>query len=298
MTTTATTTATARSVELDVAPLSGTIGAEIRNVDLHRRLDPETVAAIRQALLDHKVIFFPGQGLSADEHKAFAASFGEITVAHPVIPGLEHHREVFEIDYTKARNLVGGRGSEYDEREKWHTDVTFVDTPPLGSVLNAIVIPEAGGDTLWADTQAAYDGLSAPLRRFVDGLNAVHDGARSFGRLLEAVGRGEWDGETFTELTQVEHPVVRTHPETGRRNLFVNPGFTLRIKELSLRESDALLQFLYQHMTTPEYVVRYRWEPGDLGFWDNRTTMHYAVRDYGEEHRVIQRVTIRGDKPR
>jgi len=288
---------TTTSVQLDIAPLSGTIGAEIRSIDLHQPLDPETLGAVRQALLDYKVIFFPGQHLSPEEHKDFAAAFGEITVAHPVIPGLEEHKEVFEIDYTKARNLVGGRGSEYNDREKWHTDVTFVGTPPLGSILNAIVIPEAGGDTLWADTQAAYEGLSAPLRTLVDGLTAVHDGTRSFGQLLRAVGKGEWDGDTFTELVQVEHPVVRTHPETGRRNFFVNPGFTVRIKELTVRESDALLQFLYQHMTTPEYVVRYRWEEGDLGFWDNRTTMHYAVGDYGDAHRVIQRVTIRGDRP-
>ena len=223
---------TATSVQLDIAPLSGSIGAEIRNVDLHQPLDPETLGAVRQALLDYKVIFFPGQHLSPAEHKDFAASFGEITVAHPVIPGLEDHKEVFEIDYTKARALVGGVRSEYDDRENWHTDVTFVETPPLGSVLNAIVIPAAGGDTLWADTQAAYEGLSDPVRQFVDGLTAIHDGTRSFGKLLEIVGKGEWDGETFTELVQVEHPVVRTHPETGRRNLFVNPGFTQRIKGL------------------------------------------------------------------
>jgi taurine dioxygenase len=288
---------TATSVQLDLSPLSGTIGAEIRGIDLRQRLDPDTLAAVRQALLDYKVIFFPGQHLSPDEHKVFAASFGEITLAHPVIPGLEEHREVFEIDYTKARNLVGGRGSQYDEREKWHTDVTFVETPPLGSILNAVVIPAAGGDTLWADTQAAYEGLSAPIRDLVDSLTAVHDGTRSFGKLLQALGKGEWDGQTFTELVPVEHPVVRTHPETGRRNLFVNPGFTVRVKELTVRESDALLQFLYQHMTTPEYVVRYRWEEGDVGFWDNRTTMHYAVGDYGDAHRVIQRVTLRGDRP-
>jgi taurine dioxygenase len=288
---------TATSVKLDIAPLSGTIGAEIRTIDLHQPLDPETLGAVRQALLDYKVIFFPGQHLSPAEHKEFAAAFGEITVAHPVIPGLEDHKEVFEIDYTKARALVGRVRSEYDDRENWHTDVTFVKTPPLGSVLNAIVIPAAGGDTLWADTQAAYEGLSDPVRQFVDGLTAVHDGTRSFGKLLEIVGKGEWDGETFTELVEVEHPVVRTHPETGRRNLFVNPGFTQRIKGLTSRESEAILHFLYRHMTTPEYVVRYRWEEGDLGFWDNRTTMHYAIRDYGDAHRVIQRVTIRGDQP-
>jgi len=292
-------TTTATPVQLDIAPLSGTIGAEVRNVDLHQPLDPAALTAVRQALLDYKVIFFPGQHLSPEEHKAFAASFGEITVAHPVVKGLDEHREVFEIDYTKAAQFAGTRANtgEYDEREKWHTDVTFVETPPLGSILNAIVIPPAGGDTLWADTQAAYEGLSRPIRLLVDGLTAVHDGTRSFGALLKAVGSGEWDGRSFTELTPVEHPVVRTHPETGRRNLFVNPGFTVRIKGLTAKESDALLRFLYEHITTPEYVVRYRWEEGDLGFWDNRTTMHYAVRDYGDAHRVIQRVTIRGDRP-
>src|SRR5271156_622702 len=131
---------TAPSVKLDIAPLSGTIGAEIRSLDLHTPLDPDTLAAVRRALLDYKVIFFPGQHLNPEEHKDFAASFGEITVAHPVVPGIEEHREVFEIDYTKMRSLAGGLDSDYDNREKWHTDVTFMETPPLGSVLNAIVI--------------------------------------------------------------------------------------------------------------------------------------------------------------
>jgi alpha-ketoglutarate-dependent taurine dioxygenase len=288
---------TTTEVHLDIAPLSGTIGAEIRQVDLHQTLAPATVAAIRQALLDYKVIFFPGQHLSPAEHTAFAASFGEITNAHPVVPGLKEQREVFEIDYTLARRVFSNKEKEYGDRERWHTDVTFVEAPPLGSILNAIVIPEAGGDTLWADTQAAYEDLSSPFKDLLSGLTAVHDGRPTFGGLLKAFGKGEWEGREFTELVPVEHPVVRTHPETGRRNLFVNPGFTTRIVGLTPNESDTLLQFLYGHMATPEYVVRYRWEAGDLGFWDNRTTMHYAIGDYGDAHRVIQRVTIRGDKP-
>jgi alpha-ketoglutarate-dependent taurine dioxygenase len=299
------TTSITAPVTLDIAPLSGTIGAEIRNVDLHQPLDASTVAAIRQALLDYKVIFLPGQHLSAAEHKEFAGYFGVITNAHPVVPGIDQHREVFEIDYTKARTVYGDPSQkptdidriDAETSNKWHTDVTFVETPPLGSILNAIVIPAAGGDTLWADTNAAYEGLSNPIKDLVDGLTAVHDGNRQFGRILKAVGKGEWEGREFTELTSVEHPVVRTHPETGRRSLFVNPGFTIKIKGLTGKESDALLQFLYAHMTTPEHVVRYRWEAGDLGFWDNRTTMHYAITDYGDAHRVIQRVTIKGDKP-
>jgi alpha-ketoglutarate-dependent taurine dioxygenase len=292
MTSTATT-----PVQIGVTPMSGSIGAEIHNIDLHRDLTPETVAAVRQALLDYKVIFFPGQHLSADEHKAFATHFGEITNAHPIVPGLAQHKEVFEIDYTQYRKVLKKEPREYGDADKWHTDVTFVETPPLGSILNAIVIPEAGGDTLWADTQAAYEGLSKPIRDLVDGLSAVHDGTRTFGTLLDALGEGEWDGQRFTELVPVEHPVVRTHPETGRRNLFVNPGFTVKIKGLTTKESDTLLRFLYAHMATPEYVVRYRWKAGDLGFWDNRTTMHYAIADYGDAHRVIQRVTLKGDRP-
>src|SRR6202034_1087415 len=184
---------TATSLQLDIAPLSGTIGAEIRNIDLHDPLDPEALGAVRQALLDYKVIFFPGQHLSPAEHKDFAAAFGPITVAHPVIPGIAEHKEVFEIDYTKARQFSYGVGREDGDRERWHTDVTFVETPPLGSVLNAIVIPPAGGATLWADSQAADEELSAPTRDMVDDLTAFHDGSRACGSLLKAVGQGEWD---------------------------------------------------------------------------------------------------------
>ena len=289
---------TTTAVQLDIAPLSGTIGAEIRNIDLHQPLDPETLAAVRQALLDYKVIFFPGQHLSPSRaqglRRRLRPDHGR-TPRHPRDRGAQGGLR--DRLHEGPRSSPTASGREDGDRERWHTDVTFVETPPLGSVLNAIVIPPAGGDTLWADTQAAYEGLSAPIRDLVDGLTAIHDGTRAFGSLLEAVGQGEWDGVTFTELTPTEHPVVRTHPETGRRNLFVNPGFTKRIKGLTTKESDTLLHFLYEHMTTPEYVVRYRWEEGDLGFWDNRTTMHYAIGDYGDAHRVIQRVTIQGDKP-
>jgi alpha-ketoglutarate-dependent taurine dioxygenase len=292
-------TDTTTATRLEITPLSGTIGAELRGVDLKRPLDADAVRDIRQALVDFKVIFFPGQHLSADEHKAFALQFGQITNAHPVVPGVGEHKEVFEIDYTKARQLFDAQTTEkYGKaRNPWHTDVTFMDHPPLGSVLNAIVIPEAGGDTVFADTQAAYDALSEPFRAFLGGLHAVHDGRPSFQNLLNQLGEGEWDGERITSIPPVIHPVVRTHPESGRKSLFVNPGFTDRIDELERRESDALLDFLYAHMTRQEFLVRYLWDEGDLGFWDNRSTMHYAVSDYGTAHRVIQRVTIQGDRP-
>ena len=286
-------------VELDVVPLSGTIGAVIRGLDL-RDLDDATVAAIRRVWLDRKVVFFPAQELGPDEHKAFAARFGEPTEGHPVIPGIDGHPEVFEIDYTAARELYAAYGdvSTRARGVAWHTDVTFVARPPLGSILRAAVVPPSGGDTLFSDQQAAFEGLSPALQGFLSTLTGVHDGRAQFGHLLDSFGEGRWEGEALRQLEPVEHPVVRTHPETGARSLFVNPGFTSHIKELTRPESDALLAYLYAHSVLPEYTVRYHWGQGDVGFWDNRTTQHSVVGDFGDQHRVIQRVTLRGDEPR
>lgn len=292
-------TLTDTTVDLDVVPLSGTIGAEVRGLDL-RELDAPTVAAIRRVWLERKVVFFPGQQLGPDEHLAFARLFGEPTEGHPVVPGLAEHPEVFEIDYTAARELYASYGDVSTKYRgiAWHTDVTFVKRPPLGSILRAVVVPPAGGDTQFSDQQAAFEGLSPALQEFLSGLTAVHDGQAQFRGLLDRVGEGRWEGDVFRSLEPVEHPVVRTHPETGARVLFVNPGFTSHIKELERAESDALLQFLYAHSVKPEYTVRYHWHQGDVGFWDNRTTQHAVTGDFGDQHRVIQRVTLRGDEPR
>ena len=284
--------------DLDVVPLSGSIGAEIRGLDL-RTVDDATVAAIRRVWLDRKVVFFPGQQLDPADHIAFAGRFGEPTEGHPVIPGLADHPEVFEIDYTAARELYATYG-DVSTRHRgihWHTDVTFVQRPPLGSILRAVVVPPAGGDTLFSNQQAAFEGLSPTLRAFLSTLTAVHDGRAQFEGVLERVGEGRWEGDRLVSLEPVEHPVVRTHPETGARTLFVNPGFTSHIKELDRPESDALLAFLYEHSVQPEYTVRYHWHAGDVGFWDNRATQHAVAGDFGDHHRVIQRVTLRGDAP-
>jgi len=160
------------------------------------------------------------------------------------------------------------------------------------------VIPAAGGDTQFSDQRAAYDGLSETLREFLDRLVAVHDGSRAFGQILAKRKRAaDWDGKQYETLEPVEHPVIRTHPETGNKSIFVNPGFTSHIKGLARAESDALLRFLYDHSVKPQYTVRYHWHAGDLGFWDNRVTQHSVVGDFAGQHRVIQRVTLRGDKP-
>ncbi len=284
---------------LDVTLLSGAIGAEIRGVDLSEPLADDVLAAIRHVWLDRKVVFFPGQHLDSAQHIAFASQFGEPTEGHPVIPGIADHPEVFEIDYTASRELYAAYGdiAERGNGVSWHTDVTFVKRPPLGSILRAVEVPPSGGDTLFSDQEAALAALSPALQAFLETLTATHDGSAQFKPILEYVGAGTWEGAAFTALDPVTHPVVRVHPETGRKALFMNPGFTTRINELSRAESDTLLRFLFDHAVQPQFTVRYHWHTGDLGFWDNRATQHSVVGDFGEQHRVIQRVTLRGTEP-
>ena len=285
-------------IELDVTPLSGSIGAVIRGLDL-RDVDEATVAAIRRVWLDRKVVFFPGQDLDPGSHQEFASRFGELTEGHPVIPGVDGSPNLFEIDYSKPRDLYANYGDVTTRNQglDWHTDVTFVKRPPMGSILRAVVVPPAGGDTLFADQRAAFEDLSPAFRDFLFGLSAVHDGSAQFAAALQLAGEGRWEGEAVPTLEPVVHPVVRTHPETGARSLFVNPGFTSHIVELERSESNALLAFLYAQSVRPEYTVRYHWGAGDVGFWDNRSTQHSVVGDFGSQHRVIQRVTLRGDEP-
>ena len=286
---------TPRAGGLEIEAIGGAAGALVHGVD-PRTVNADAVAAIRAALVERKVVFIRGAHLEPAELVAFARNFGDLTVAHPVMPGLAEQPEVLEIDAMKSREDPRYR-DEY-ENDTWHTDVTFMARPPLGSLLSARVVPPAGGDTVFADMDAAYASLSAPLRTLLDGLTAVHDGRTEFAAFLRTnPDGGTWEGKQFTVLEPVVHPVVRTHPESGRRSLFVNPTFTTHIVELSRPESDALLGFLYQHAIAQEHLVRWHWSAGDIAFWDNRSTMHYAVRDYGTAPRVMQRVTLRGDQP-
>jgi alpha-ketoglutarate-dependent taurine dioxygenase len=291
-------TTTFAETELEVTPLSNSIGAVIRGVDV-RDADDETIAAIRNIWLDRKVVFFPGQHLDEAEHQAFGARFGELTEGHPIVPSVEGFPNVFEIDYSKARELYATYGDVPTKTQgvHWHTDVTFVRRPPAGSILRAIVIPVAGGDTAFSNQQAAFEALSPALQDFLSTLHAVHDGRAQFASILDKVGEGKWEGAAVPEIEPVVHPVIRTHPETGAKVLYVNPGFTSHIVELNRLESDALLSYLYSHSVRPEFTVRYHWTAGDLGFWDNRATQHSVVGDFGDQHRVIQRVTIKGDAP-
>jgi alpha-ketoglutarate-dependent taurine dioxygenase len=270
-------------------PLGPHFGAIVHGVDLATAGDDE-IAAIRSALVDRKVLFFRDQRLDDDTQINLGRRIGELTASHPVVGGVDqNHPEVYALD-----------SADNGFADVWHTDVTFMKRPPLGSILRAVALPPAGGDTNWADAQLAYDSLAAPVQRLADQLTAVHDGNREFGYYLaqRRAGRGnEWDGEVVTKLEPVEHPVIRVHPETGRRSIFVNPGFTSHIVGVSEFESRAILDLLYAHLTKPEHIVRHRWRPGDVAMWDNRSTAHYANRDYAGARRVMHRITLRGDVP-
>jgi alpha-ketoglutarate-dependent taurine dioxygenase len=268
----------------DIRPLSPLIGAEILGLDLSRPMDAPTVAEVRRALVAHHVVFFRDQELSPAQQAAFAGQFGEVTEGHPVIPALAGHPEVLTID-----------GRE-DRAAWWHTDVTFLQAPAFGSILYMVDCPEVGGDTTWASLQDAYDRLSDPLRALCDTLVAVHYDPWFAAEVRERGGY-EWEGRHYDTLHPAVHPVVRTHPESGRNGLFVNPQFTQSILGLSAHESAGILDLLYRHSTQPELTCRFRWRPGSVAFWDNRATLHYALNDYGDRARVAHRVTLRGDVP-
>jgi len=271
-------------VALDVRLLSPTIGAEIRGVDCASPLSDEEIAAIRAVWLERLVVFFPDQHLDDETQIAFAGRFGELTESHPVEPQVLERREVHSIESGK------------DRTDFWHTDITFMQRPAMASMLRSIEVPCAGGDTMWSDTRAACDALAEPLQRLCDGLSAYH--YEPYYAQMVAEGHGNvWEGKKLTRLLPALHPVVRRHPETGRKNLFVNPKFTLRVADFPEAQSDRVLRLLYDHMTDPRFVVRYHWSPGTLAFWDNRATMHYGIFDYEGERRVMHRVTLRGDAP-
>ena len=275
---------TLNKVDLDVRPLSPTIGAEIRGVDCSSELDAEVVAAIRRVWLERLVVFFPDQHLDDESQIAFARRFGDLTESHPVEPQVAERKEIHSIESGK------------DRTDFWHTDITFMKRPAMASMLRAVVVPEAGGDTMWSDTRAAYETLAEPLRGFCEELSAYH--YSEYYAQAVAEGRGNvWEGKKLTQLLPAVHPVVRVHPETGRKNLFVNPGFTVGLTDFPAGQGSAFLRLLYDHMTAPAFVVRYHWRPGTLAFWDNRATMHFGIFDYAGDRRLMHRVTLQGDRP-
>lgn len=272
-----------------VTPLTPTIGALIEGVDLAVPLDAELLEKVRAALLKHQVVFFEDQRLTPVQHRDFAARFGALHT-HPLYPGVPEAPELFILD-NHADNPT--------DNDSWHTDVTFIETPPMASILYARHLPPTGGDTIWSNMKAAYEALSPAFREFLSGLDAVHDFARGFPqRGVVARGAGEdRHAKAMEAHPPVLHPVVRTHPETGEDGLFVNFGFTERIKGLRRKESDAILGMLFEHIQKPEFLVRWRWSENAVAFWDNRVTQHYAVNDYLPHRRIMNRATVLGDRP-
>ncbi|MHA6763314.1 TauD/TfdA dioxygenase family protein [Streptacidiphilus sp. PAMC 29251] len=287
---------------LTVRQVAGHIGADINGVDLAQPLAESDVQQIREALHRHKVVFFRGQELDHSSQIAFARQFGELTYAHPhddTPP--EDHPEIFTIDPARFEERYGkGFREEYRKRQYsyfdgWHTDVTAAVNPPAGSILRAERVPEVGGDTTWTNLVAAYQGLSAPVRAFVDTLRAEH----RYGGSGRVSGDSEYAKRINSNLLVSIHPVVRVHPETGERALFVNPGFTSHLVDVTPSESKRILDLLYAEITRPEYTVRFRWEAGHVAFWDNRATAHLAPRDleHLDVERRLHRVTLIGDLP-
>lgn len=271
-----------------IKPLTPTIGAEIGGIDLKEPLDAATLREVRAALLEWKVLFFRDQDITTEQHLDFARKFGELEV-HPFAPHKAGYPEVLAITHNRE-----SRGRE----NTWHSDVTWRLEPSLGSILRSLEIPEVGGDTLFADMYAAYEGLSDEIKEEIDGRTAIHDFA-PFRKGLRKQGKSEAEIEEFNaKFPPAEHPVVRTHPETGRKGLYVNAAFTQHIVDIERDESDALLKHLYVQAAIPEYQCRFRWSVNALAFWDNRASQHYAVSDYWPAVRRMERVTIVGDGPR
>jgi taurine dioxygenase len=274
--------------EISVRPIAGALGAEIEGVDIGKGLDAATVAQVRQALLDHLVIFFHDQEITSDSFMAFADAFGT-PAQYPMLPGVDGYPMITEVaKYEHERNNFGG---------VWHSDTTYLDRPPMGSMLYALEVPPYGGDTMWANQYLAYEALSETMRGVLDGLVGVSTSAKAeISKTREDMIRKAGDQASRSEHV-AEHPAVRTHPETGRKALFVNVAHTSHFKGMTEAESAPILNFLFQHQVRPEFTCRFRWRRGSLAFWDNRAAQHNPINDYHGFRRVMRRITLAGEAP-
>ena len=271
--------------DLTIRKVAGALGAELGGVDLSGPLDSDTIAAIRAALNAHQVIFFRNQSLTPDQQLAFGRRFGPLNI-HPYVKGMEGHPEVMEIIKEPSDKLNFGGG--------WHSDMSFLETPSIGSILYAVETPEFGGDTLFASQAAAYDALSEGLKATLEGLRAVHSAGREYSaKGASAQKRASMQVAEAEGLAgEFIHPVVKVHPETGRKALYVNPAFTMRFDGWTRRESRALLDYLFEHSRQEAFTCRFSWRDGSMAFWDNRQVWHYALNDYPGQRRHMRRVTV------
>jgi taurine dioxygenase len=269
---------------LSVKRLSGTIGAEVRGIRLRPDLPEAVIAELRRIWLDNCVLFFRDQELTAPELAAFARRFGEV-IHYPFLKGLEEAPEVIPVvKLEHERQNFGGL---------WHADTTYLPQPPMATMLIAREIPPQGGDTLFANCYAAYDALSDGMKRMLAPLRAVFSSVKAeFSRTRE-----DRSADAPRQVRGAEHPVIRTHPETGRKSLYVNYGHTLRFQDMTVEESTPLLDYLFAHQVKPEFTCRFQWEPGSIAFWDNRCALHNPINDYHGYKRLLHRVTLAGDVP-
>jgi taurine dioxygenase len=265
------------------------LGAVVTGIDIATELSPPQVEQLGELLIEHQILFFRDQPITPRAQARFAERFGTLHV-HPIYPVMPDLPQILLID-THPGFLP--------DNDNWHTDVTFSQTPPLAGILAAKLIPPAGGDTLWSSCSATYEALSEPMKHFLEGLTATHSVAKSFPpeRWQNDPAFKERYERAVAKHPPVTHPVVRTHPVSKRKGLFVNEGFTTHINELSAPESHAVLSFLFAHAGRPEFTVRWQWRVNDIAFWDNRVTQHYAIADYLPERRTMHRATVNGDKP-
>ena len=275
---------------MQVTKLAGALGAEVRGIDLSRELSNAEFDAVHSAFLDHHVLVFRDQdNLNPDAHKAFGRRFGSLNV-HPYVDGMDGHPEILEIIKEPEDKLNFGGG--------WHSDMSFLEEPALGSILHAVEIPPYGGDTLFANQIAAYEALSDGMKEMLSDLTAIHSASREYSaKGASAQKRESMASRTADNAPEYEHPVVRTHPETGRKGLYINPAFTLRFKNMTKRESRPLLNFLFEHSREERFTCRVRWTKNAVTMWDNRCTWHYALNDYAGHRRHMRRVTVNGDRP-
>ncbi len=277
-----------QSLALDIRPVAGALGAEIDGVDLSEDLSDESVARIRRALLDHLVIFFRNQDITPEQHLAFAKRFGE-TVSYPLVTGLEGYPEIMSVvKLEHEKHNFGGL---------WHSDTTYLEKPPMGSILVARELPPYGGDTEFANMYMAYETLSDGLKKLLGPLNGVSVSNTAMAQQTRQARVDDQTNTTELKVLTAIHPVIRTHPETGRKALYVNGAHTVRIEGMSEEESAPLLKYLFEHQTRPEFTCRFRWQPGSIAFWDNRATQHNPINDYHGFKRVMHRITLAGDEP-
>jgi taurine dioxygenase len=276
------------NVQLEVHPIAGALGAEVGGVDLEGYLDDGTVAEIRRLWLEYLVIFFRGRMLPPERLLAFARRLGEV-VEYPFIKGIEGFPEITPVLKLEHEQVnFGGL---------WHSDTAYLDRPPMGTMLIAREVPPFGGDTLFANMYLAYERLSEGMKRMLQGLIAVNSSAKANAtRTREDRMRGDAKSDAKAEYV-AEHPVIRTHPETGRKALYVNSGHTVRFKDMTEAESAPILNYLFEHLTRPEFTCRFRWQPGSLALWDNRCTQHNPINDYHGFRRSMHRITLAGDEP-